>query len=323
MERKEAGQRRSLQPSARDHHHTILTQLLQVIERMEHIDDVFLWLANQMVSQLGIDALQIWTAQVTHSQEAIQALRAASSYDKTIPQHVVMNSSTEEAVATIAINQQNIPMRTFDDIFSFHHENLLKRYGLYYWAGCFLSSNTPIPAPKGQLPMVSERAPSTIVTLVFLKQAGSQHLMPTINLLLEQTLLMAGSHGLLSITSVNESSPLLSTPSPLLKTSSPLLSMPPPSLTDLYNLIPRRMRSNTSMRSSSPFSNAVSISNKVALTFHGAIDGKRTVAEIAETKRMRAKEITEAMQVLLQEKRIQLYTKGGQLVDSEALLRSI
>jgi hypothetical protein len=187
---------------------------------------------------------------------------------------------------------------------------LLKRYGLYYSAGCFLSSNMLISSPKGQNPMAQAKLPTTIVTLVFLKQPGSQDLVPTINLLLEQTLLIAERHGLLSTTSVNES-------------SSPLLSTPSPSLPGLYDLVPRRVRSNTSMRSSSPFSNTVSISNKVALTFYGAIDGKRTVVELAATKKMSAIEIKEAVQILLQEKHIQLYTKAGQLVDSEVALRSI
>src|SRR5690349_9382944 len=102
MERDEVEQRRSLQPGAKNHYRTILTQLLQIIERLEHIDDVFLWLANQMVPQLGIDALQIWTAQVTHIQQAIPTLRASSLYDKTIPQHVVMNSKIAETVDAIA-----------------------------------------------------------------------------------------------------------------------------------------------------------------------------------------------------------------------------
>ena len=77
------------------------------------------------------------------------------------------------------------------------------------------------------------------------------------------------------------------------------------------------------MRSSSPFSSAAPIANKVALTFYGAIDGTKTIAEIAATKKLSAKEITEAVRTLLQEKRMQLYTKEGQLVDSEMLLRSI
>lgn len=309
MERNEAGPQRPLQPGAKNHHLTILAQLLQVMERMEHIDDVFLWLTNQMVPQLSIDSLQIWTTQVTQSQQIFQTLRATSLYDKTIPQHVVINSSAEEAAYTIARKQQNIPARTIDDIFSFHHANLLKRYGLYYYAGCFLSSNTTIPLPKNQKMIVPAKVPTTIVTLVFLKKPDSQHLVPTINLLLEQALLIAESHGLLSITSVNETSPLVSTPQP--------------SLPALYDLVPRRTRSNTSMRSSSPFSNTVSISNKIALTFYGAIDGNRAVVEIAATKKMSAREITEAVQILLREKHIQLYTREGNLVDSEALLRSI
>jgi hypothetical protein len=307
MERNEAGLRRSLQPGAKNHHLTILAQLLQAIERMEHIDDVFLWLANQMVPQLGIDSLQIWTTQVTQSQQILQSLRATSLYDKTIPQHVVINSSIEEAAYAIASKQQNIPARTLDDIFSFHHANLLKRYGLYYYAGCFHSSNTTTPLPKNQKMIVPAKVPTTIVTLVFLKQPGSPDLVPTINLLLEQTLLIAESHGLLSITSVNETSPLVSTPQS--------------SLPALY--VPRRTRSNTSMRSSSPFSNTVSISNKVALTFYGAIDGNRTIVEIAAAKKMSAREITAAVQILLQEKHIQLYTREGHPVDSEVLLRSI
>jgi hypothetical protein len=77
------------------------------------------------------------------------------------------------------------------------------------------------------------------------------------------------------------------------------------------------------MRSSSPFSSAAPISNKVALTFYGAIDGTKTIAEIATKKNLSANEITEAERTLLQEKRIQLHTKEGQLVDSEMLLRSI
>src|SRR5947209_16973025 len=127
MERNEAGQGRSLQPGAKNHHLTILAQLLQVMERMEHIDDVFLWLANKMVHQLSIDVLQIWTVQVAQPVQALQTLRAAAFADKTIPQQVVINSSIAETVDAIAKKQQNIPTRTIDNIVSSYRANLLKR----------------------------------------------------------------------------------------------------------------------------------------------------------------------------------------------------
>jgi len=309
MERDETGKRRSLQPSTTKHDFAILAQFLQAVESMEHIDDIFLWLANTMVRQLSIDALQIWTAQVAYSQQTVQTLRAIALLDRTTPKYVVLNGTIAEIAGTIARKQLNITTRAVDDIFSLHNVSLLKRYGLYYYASCFLSGDTSIPAPKSQMLMAPSKVPSTIVTLVFLKQTGSQYLLQTINLILEQALVIAESRGLLSIPSAGDSSSLISTPQAALPA--------------LYDLIPRRMRSNTSMRSSSPFSSTVSISNKIALTFYGAIDGHRTIVEIAATKKMRAKEITEAVQLLLQEKRIQLYTKEGQLVDSEVLLRSI
>ena len=83
----------------------------------------------------------------------------------------------------------------------------------------------------------------------------------------------------------------------------------------LSNLLPRRMSSQSAMRANSPFAHNPTITDKQVEQFYRAIDGKRTLAELAAVTGLEARAVTRATHVLLKEHCIQIYDATGQLVE--------
>jgi hypothetical protein len=77
--------------------------------------------------------------------------------------------------------------------------------------------------------------------------------------------------------------------------------------------IPRRKQDANLLLSENPFAGKASISDKKARRLHAMIDGRTNVADLASATGMNAKEIYIALQILLDQQRIELYDPNGQL----------
>jgi hypothetical protein len=82
----------------------------------------------------------------------------------------------------------------------------------------------------------------------------------------------------------------------------------------LAELIPQRLRGTEALRSQNPFA-STPVSEKNALRFYQAIDGQKTVFEIASLTRLKEKDLNSALRMLLAQKLIQLCDPQGQPVD--------
>jgi CheY-like chemotaxis protein len=106
-------------------------------------------------------------------------------------------------------------------------------------------------------------------------------------------------------------------PGPLRHTVfSSLSSIPQQStLHPLAELIPRRVVNQGAMRTSNPFALSPAIEDKQARQLYAAIDGRRTLAELAAVIGLEDKAVTKPLRFLLKERCIQMYDTTGQLVE--------
>lgn len=84
----------------------------------------------------------------------------------------------------------------------------------------------------------------------------------------------------------------------------------------LLELMPRRVSNPVAMRTSSPFARTPAIEDDRAYQLYAAIDGRKTLAELAAVTGLEAKTVTGAIRALLKEKRIRMYDAAGQPVES-------
>ena len=84
----------------------------------------------------------------------------------------------------------------------------------------------------------------------------------------------------------------------------------------LQNLIPLRCENPDLMRLSNPLDGSVVIPDRQARRLYAAIDGRKTVDELCSITQLDMKEIHRALQILLVQHRIQLYTLDGKRVES-------
>ena len=88
----------------------------------------------------------------------------------------------------------------------------------------------------------------------------------------------------------------------------------------LQKLIPRRSGDQDLLRLSNPLDISVVIPDKHARRLYAVIDGRKTVDELCSITHLDMKEVHRALQILLAQHRIQLYTTDGKQVDSSLLL---
>ena len=88
----------------------------------------------------------------------------------------------------------------------------------------------------------------------------------------------------------------------------------------LQKLIPRRSEDPDLLRLSNPLDGSVIIPDRQARRLYAAIHGRQTVDELCSISHLNMKEIHRALQILLAQHRIQLYTPDGKRVDSSLFL---
>ena len=69
------------------------------------------------------------------------------------------------------------------------------------------------------------------------------------------------------------------------------------------------------MRTSNPFALSPAIEDRQARQLYAAIDGRRTLAELAAMIGLEDKAVTRPLRLLLKERCIQMYDAAGQLVE--------
>jgi twitching motility two-component system response regulator PilH len=81
-------------------------------------------------------------------------------------------------------------------------------------------------------------------------------------------------------------------------------------------LIPRRVVDQDTMRTRNPFAHSPIIKEKHARHLYDAIDGRRTLSELATVTGLEASVVTNTLRELLKKNCIQMYDPAGKLVES-------
>lgn len=279
-------------------------QLFKVAETMHHIDELFLWTDRLFLQHFDVQVAQMWGFQALVTGKLTIKLRAMDWQDASIPQGVLVNDQVAALAGNMLSKQHSFMLLGVNNLFSFHQAGLLTRYGLNYCFCDFLRSNLLLP-PMPNATSEETSTPCAVAALLYFKRFPAQDELSAINLILGQSLSVAGSRGLLlSSGTTSGSLPALPGGSAQRKTQ-PHLS----------ELIPRRLEDADAMRSSNPFASSAVISDKSARRLFAAIDGRKNVGEISTNIGMDLKEVYLALQFLLEHHRIQLYEPGGQAVD--------
>ena len=289
----------------------IITQLLQMSVNMRHIDEMFLWLAHIIGQRLNVDVMQFWTYQAhVHGQYSAE-LRAAASQNTLFPLHVVNNAQVSEIVKDLLAEQLGAHPQPVANLFSSRQAELLMRYNLHYWASFFVGSSELFPLPMSSEPSQGAvPTPLAMVVSLFTQQMPHPNLLPTIKRIVEQALSIAKNRGLLS-RGANSSLGSLAD------------NQAQPKQFAFNELIPQWAQDVQAMQADNPFAEAVVISDKRARKLYFSIDGKKSIAELAESNRMDQQEFRSAVQYLLKQKHIRLCDPDGKLIDSSQLFEGL
>ena len=84
----------------------------------------------------------------------------------------------------------------------------------------------------------------------------------------------------------------------------------------LLELIPRRVVDQDAMRTRNPFAISPIIQEKQARRLYAAIDGRRTLAELAAMIGLETNTVADTLRTLLKKNCIQIYDSAGKLVES-------
>jgi hypothetical protein len=287
----------------------IITQLLQMSINMRHIDELFLWLSHSIGQHLNVPVIQLWSYQAYTTGQYSAELRVTASQNPLFPLQVVNNAQVSERVRDLLTQRSGVSPQSVANTFSPDQADLLTSYNLHYWACLFLSSDALLPAlMSNDLSHEAVPTPLTMAVSLFTQQVFNPNLLPTIKHILEHALSIAKNRGLL----------LNVTDSPL---GNPANNQPQ-QLT-FNELIPHRTQSIDAIQANNPLTNATPITDKQARQFYFAIDGKKTITELANSIQLDQQEVDSALQFLLKLKLIGLHEPNGKAMDSSLFFKQL
>lgn len=286
----------------------ILSLLQRAITDMHHIDELFQWLAAQLIEQFQAEVAEIWAMQVNMTGQFALQLRTLVTSDTTLPQHVVANNHITDFATRLFSEQRHHPLQAVNQLFSSYPASTLSRYGQNYVAGYYFHNAVEQLPPSRQAQSGTTRSvPFTLAILLFQRERRAHDLLAALQIILPQMVLIAKNRGLLAVDPI--------TPLPL----SPYAMETPiprnnPAL-HLWILIPHRKRENELLMSSNPLSRSVDIADKQARRVYSAIDGRKDMDALRRATGLEARELIRIMKMLIAQRRIEFYEPGGKPVD--------
>jgi hypothetical protein len=289
----------------------IITQLLQMLASMRHIDEMFLWLSHIMGQRLNVDVIQFWAYQGYVTGQSSTELRAIASQNILLPLQTVNNAQVVEVVKNVLTEQSGVSPQSITNIFSSHQTELLTRYNLHYWA-CFSFRNNILlpPAMSNEVSPGAIPTPLAMAVSLFTPQLPHPNLLPSIKRILEQALSIANNRGLLSNVAISP-----------FGNFTPNGAQTQPSVVN--ELIPHKVKDANAIQAENPFSRSIVIDNKQANQLYSTIDGKKSIAKLMPSVKLDQQEFDSALRYLLKQNHIQLHNPNGSVVDSSLFLKPV
>ncbi len=306
------------QESAHRRQIALMAQLGKIAASIRTIDDLFSWLASTMIERFDVQVIQFWVNQTYRTGQVSTELRRMARQDLTLPQQIVTNTYVAEVAGHIMNSKNSFMLQRMESLFHQHQATLLGRYGLRYCCGYFLSSNALLVPTNDQLSPEKLPTPLAALALLFLRQPLPLEVQRTIEYTFKQAIQFGEVRGLLLPPTSVPRIP----PTPVLRTPGgyqlePFPQKPPIILNEL---VPHRKEDASLMSTSNPLTSVNPIADKQARRLYAAINGHRNVEELRRTARLSQAEVYKALQVLVVERRIEVYDARGQLIDGSLLL---
>jgi hypothetical protein len=275
---------------------------------MHHIDELFQWLAAQLIEQFQAEVAEIWALQANVTGQFALQLRTLVTSDTTLPQHVVANNHIADFATRLFSEQRNYPLQATNQLFSSYPASTLARYGQNYVAGYYFHNAVEqLPPARQAQAGIGRPVPFTLAILLFQRERRSYDLLAALQVLLPQTVLIAKNRGLLTV------DPITPPPFSPYGMETPLPQHNP--ALHLWMLIPHRQRENELLMSSNPLSRSVDIPDKQARRIYSAIDGRKNMDALRRATGIEAQELIRVMKILIVQRRVELYEPGGRRIN--------
>lgn len=276
---------------------TLISQLLQVAPSMHHVDEIFLWLAHTIMQRFSVPVVQFWAAQANRAGQFSLELRTTVRLDPSLPAHVIINTQVADLVGRLLSEEREVIQQPIQAAFSAHMATVFQRYGLHYWSCSFLKSDLMLPPPNSDYAIDKVATPLRLTIMMFFPHGASPQLHATVRTIMEQAISVAKNYQLLS----------------------PVSTIQQPAMLSLHDIIPYKTQQNETMRSSSPFSSAIVIPDRLARQLYQIIDGRKTVSELEAATRLSRKDVLSALHYLFSQNLILLYDRAGKQVHASLI----
>ena len=268
----------------------IVSQLLQLVTSMHHIDELFAWITSILVQRFGVVSAQLWANQANSKGGVRCKLRASASQNPFQALQTFEGIEMRTFIERIVREQRGILSIPVTSIFSQYQAAALVQQNCQYWTICFFNKDVFLPSPQRHPEKDEVPTPLQMVFSLFTQQPLQSSQARAISFLIEQSLRIAISHGLLSKTAEKSQAAIQST---------------------FASLIPERIQTTEVEQAENPFNSAIVIPEKRNRQVYNLIDGKKNIEELTLLVRVSRKEILEILQSLLAKGYIKVREVGG------------
>jgi hypothetical protein len=179
----------------------LVSQLLQLVTEMHHIDELFTWIASNLVQRFGVVSAQVWANQSYSTRRMRGKLRASANQNPSQALQVFEGAEVRSYVERILRGQRGILSIPVTSIFSQYQAGVLAQQNCRYWTVYFFSEDVFLPPPQKYPEKDEVSSPLQMIFSLFTQQPLQSSQTRAISFLIEQSLRIAISHNLLSKTS--------------------------------------------------------------------------------------------------------------------------
>jgi hypothetical protein len=272
----------------------IVSQLLQLVTSMHHIDELFTWLATTMVERFSMISVQIWAVQAYRTGGGRRKLRASTSRHPSQALQVLESAEVRVFVERMLREQRGILSIPVSSTFSHYQATIFAQQDCLYWTAYFLSNNVLLPPPQEQPEKEEVSTPLRMLFSFFSQKPLQPSHARAVSFLIEQSLRIAIGRGLLSH-----------------EPEKPVDG----DKTKFGHLIPEHIQMGKIEQGDNPFTHAVVIPEKRSRQIYNLIDGKKNIQELMLLMQIDQKECLEILKILLLNGYIAVREISGDLVE--------
>jgi hypothetical protein len=272
----------------------LVSHVMQLMAKIQHIDELLTWLATTMVGHLGVVSAQVWATQAYKAGELRSKLRASSSLHSFQALQIIESTEVRVFIERMLRDQRGILSVAVPKMFSPYQASIFVQQNCFYWSTYFISKDVLLPPPQFSSESNEIATPLQLIFSLFTSQPLQSSDARTISFLLEQAFRIVISQKFLSkapVQSEKDSQSVFDT------------------------LIPEHRETTRVEQAEKPFNSAIVISERRSREMYNLIDGKKNIEALRGFMNASEKEILEVLQSLLAKGYVRVREVGGNEVD--------